>query len=219
MEFQGFSPETFDFLWGIRLNNNRDWFLEHKPEYRKYLYEPMKAMGRDLYEPFRDIPNMVCKVSRIYRDMRMPQPNGPYKESLWISLRQDAEWWGEHPCLYFEIRPEAANYGFVNWHPKTQLLEKYRRDLIRNPQRFAGMIHQVEEATGMVFEGEEFKRKKPVENPALERFMNRKNFFFERSIAPGDELFTSELAERVQKDLVALLPVYRYFMDLEAEGE
>ena len=29
MEFQGFSPETIDFLWGIRMNNNRDWFLEH----------------------------------------------------------------------------------------------------------------------------------------------------------------------------------------------
>ena len=27
--FEGFSPETVDFLWGIRMNNNRDWFLEH----------------------------------------------------------------------------------------------------------------------------------------------------------------------------------------------
>ena len=25
--FEGFSPETFDFLWGIRMNNNREWFL------------------------------------------------------------------------------------------------------------------------------------------------------------------------------------------------
>ena len=29
-EFAGFSPETFDFLWGIRLNNNKEWFAEHK---------------------------------------------------------------------------------------------------------------------------------------------------------------------------------------------
>ena len=28
--FEGFTPETIDFLWGIRMNNNRDWFLEHK---------------------------------------------------------------------------------------------------------------------------------------------------------------------------------------------
>ena len=29
--FQGFTPETIDFLWGIRMNNNREWFLEHSP--------------------------------------------------------------------------------------------------------------------------------------------------------------------------------------------
>lgn len=28
--FTGFTPETIDFLWGIRMNNNREWFLEHK---------------------------------------------------------------------------------------------------------------------------------------------------------------------------------------------
>ena len=41
--FTGFTPETIDFLWGIRMNNNRDWFLEHKKQYVSTLYEPMKA--------------------------------------------------------------------------------------------------------------------------------------------------------------------------------
>ena len=36
-EFKGFYPETIDFLWGIRFNNNREWFTEHKEEYQKYL--------------------------------------------------------------------------------------------------------------------------------------------------------------------------------------
>ena len=43
--FTGFSPETVDFLWGIRMNNNRDWFLAHKKQYVDSLYEPMKALG------------------------------------------------------------------------------------------------------------------------------------------------------------------------------
>ena len=38
--FQGFSPETIDFLWGIRMNNNREWFLPHKQQYIDALYEP-----------------------------------------------------------------------------------------------------------------------------------------------------------------------------------
>ena len=46
--FEGYSPETVDFLWGIRLNNNREWFTQHKKDYANYLYEPTKALGKDL---------------------------------------------------------------------------------------------------------------------------------------------------------------------------
>ena len=54
--FEGFSPETVDFLWGIRLNNNREWFTEHKKDYVNTLYEPMKALGKELFQPFIDRP-------------------------------------------------------------------------------------------------------------------------------------------------------------------
>ena len=114
--FQGFTPETFDFLWGIRMNNNREWFLPHKQQYIDALYEPMKALGKELFEPFLDQPGNVLKVSRIYRDARM-HPAEPYKESLWICIRKDVAWWAENPCLFFEICPEGISYGFILWSP------------------------------------------------------------------------------------------------------
>ena len=49
--FEGFSPETVDFLWGIRMNNNREWFTENKKNYVNYLYEPMKALGQNCSNP------------------------------------------------------------------------------------------------------------------------------------------------------------------------
>ena len=78
--FQGFTPEAVDFLWGIRMNNNREWFAQHKQQYIDTLYEPMKALGAQLFEPFMDKPGQLLKVSRIYRDARMHHPD-PYKES------------------------------------------------------------------------------------------------------------------------------------------
>ena len=72
--FTGFTPETIDFLWGIRMNNNRDWFLEHKKQYVSTLYEPMKALGKDLFAPFMEIPGTILKVSRIYRRLRPTLP-------------------------------------------------------------------------------------------------------------------------------------------------
>ena len=69
--FSGFTPETIDFLWGIRMNNNREWFQEHKKQYVDTLYEPMKALGAYLFQPFLDKPGTLLKVSRIYRDARL----------------------------------------------------------------------------------------------------------------------------------------------------
>ena len=212
MAFTGFAPETFDFLWGIRMNNNRDWFEAHKDDYLTHLYRPMLALGEALYqEPFRSVPGMTCKVSRIYRDMRMPHADGPYKESLWISLRQDAFYWGEHPCLYFEIRPEAAEYGFVIWHPPGAVLERFRQDLSANPDRFLSIAAQCEAATGMTLGGQEYKRRKPCADPRADRFMSCKNLLCSREIAPGAALFDGALADTVRTALQALLPLYHYF--------
>ena len=89
--FTGFTPETVDFLWGIRMNNNREWFLQHKKQYTDTLYEPMKALGQAVFQPFLEKPGNILKVSRIYRDARMHPPR-PYKESLWLCIRHEVDW-------------------------------------------------------------------------------------------------------------------------------
>ncbi len=43
--FTGYSGETLDFLWGIRFNNERSWFLAHKEEYLRCLYQPTMELG------------------------------------------------------------------------------------------------------------------------------------------------------------------------------
>lgn len=139
--FAGFSPETIDFLWGIRMNNNRDWFLAHKDEYERYLYRPMKELGQALFEPFRDIPGLELKVSRIYRDARL-HPPVPYKESLWICIRRHVESWDRNPALFFEIRPEGASCGFLLWRPATAAMESFRQALAGRPGSFPGAAGQ-----------------------------------------------------------------------------
>ena len=208
--FEGFSPETFDFLWGIRMNNNRDWFLEHKPQYIRTLYEPMKALGKELFQPFLDKPGNLLKVSRIYRDARMHPPE-PYKESLWICIRQDVEWWAENPCLYFEINPEGVHYGFFFWHPKPAKMEEFRREIARDPEPFLQLIDQVEAATGVSVTAGEYKRPKPCADPRLERFYRWKD-----QIACtvhedfSEDTFGPELGDRVRDFLMAAMPLLDY---------
>ena len=42
--FTGYSGETLDFMWGIRFNNDRTWFNQHKEEYLQYLYQPTSLL-------------------------------------------------------------------------------------------------------------------------------------------------------------------------------
>ena len=209
--FEGFSPESFDFLWGIRMNNNREWFLEHKPQYVKTLYEPMKALGKELFQPFLDKPGNILKVSRIYRDARLHHPD-PYKESLWICIRQEVEWWAENPCLYFEITPEGVSYGFFIWKFRTAALEAFRQEISARPEEFLQLIRETEEATGLPITAECYKRPKETDNEALKPYFAwRGQVSCTVEEAPNENLFAPELSSRVQAFFEKLMPLYDFF--------
>ena len=209
--FTGFTPETMDFLWGIRMNNNRDWFTQHKGDYVRTLYEPMKELGQAVFQPFLERPGNLLKVSRIYRDARMHPPT-PYKESLWLCIRRDVDWWAENPCLYFELNPEGSNYGFFYWKPRTSMLEDFRRNISAKPDDFLKLISDTEAAVGQPVTAECYKRPKPTDNPALIPYFAWKGQIgCTREIAPGDRLFGPQLEEEVSGFFEALTPLYEYF--------
>ena len=209
--FEGFSPKTVDFLWGIRLNNNREWFLQNKQNYVHYLYEPMKALGWELFQPFVESPGTLLKVSRIYRDARLHHPL-PYKESLWLCIRQDVDWWAENPCLFLEINPEGIDYGFFIWQPRVTTMEAFRQEISARPDKFLKMIRKAEKEAGMSITAECYKRPKKTEDPRLEPY-----FAWKRQIGCirhedfSPDCFTPALTERVAAFFKALTPVYEYF--------
>lgn len=209
--FQGFGPEAIDFLWGIRMNNQRDWFLAHKSQYQEALYMPMKELGQELFRPFREVPGMELKVSRIYRDARLHHPD-PYKESLWICIRRQVEVWSEHPALFFELCPEGGSFGFLLWGPRPAAMEAFRQALTAEPGAFSALARQAEAGTGLPLTAESYKREKPCPAPAAAPYYNWKcRIGAVAELPPGPELFDPALADRVRDTLWAYLPVNEYF--------
>lgn len=148
MSFTGFYPETIDFLWGIRLNNNREWFEAHKADYQRFLWEPMKALAADVEAAFTGVEGLRMRVSRIYRDMRM-HPPVPYKETSWMCLRHDGASWLEHPCLFFELTSEGYSYGLLLWNPRAAAMERWRTQLGDRTEEFLQMAARAERETGL----------------------------------------------------------------------
>ncbi len=209
--FAGFSPETVDFLQGIRWNNNREWFLAHKEDYVNYLYEPMKALGKELFQPFLEKPGELLKVSRIYRDARLHHPL-PYKESLWLCIRQDVQWWGENPCLYFEITPEGISYGFLLWKPSPATMAAIRAYGAENPKAVEMLLSSVEKSTGVPIMAEQYKRPKAAPAPELERVYAWKGCITCTVEEPfGEDAFGPGLKDRVAAFFEKLMPLYDFF--------
>lgn len=214
--FEGFTPETIDFLWGIRMNNNRDWFLEHKKQYVDTLYAPMKELGQLLFEPFLEKPGSILKVSRIYRDARLHHPL-PYKESLWCCIRQDVDWWAENPCLFFEIRPEGVSYGFTLWRPKVTTMDAFRQKIAAAPEPFLGLLRKTEQTTGIPVTAECYKHPKPAPSPALEPYFAWKgDISCIRNEEVSEDLFGPALGDRARMLTEQLIPLYDYFCQVTA---
>lgn len=218
--FEGYTPETVDFLWGIRLNNNREWFLEHKQDYVNHLYAPTKALGQSLGELIADKPGNLLKVSRIYRDARRHYPV-PYKESLWICIRRDVEWWAENPCLYFEINPDRIHYGFFFWRIRPAVMERIRQDMTAHPQEFLKMIRSVERKTGRKITADElYKRPREAPDKKLAPYFQWKG----QIGCVAEEVFTPEtfgpaLGDRVKTLLSQLMPLYDYYNSFTDEPQ
>ena len=112
--FQGFTPEAVEFLWGIKFNNNREWFLPRKEQFLALVDRPMRELGSELFDAIAaEYPKQSLKlhVCRIYRDARRLFGRGPYKDHLWFTIERPHERFEGVPALYFELAPNYFSYG------------------------------------------------------------------------------------------------------------
>ena len=142
--FQGFSGATVDFMWGIRFNNEKGWFEAHKEEYLTTFQRPMKALADEVYGAFTDRHpdlDLICKVSRIYRDARRLFGRGPYKDHLWLSLTRPHEEGCAEPVFWFELGPEGYSYGMGFWQAPAVTMAKFRARMDREPKAMDCLLY------------------------------------------------------------------------------
>ncbi len=216
--FTGFSQEALDFLNGIRFNNNKSWFEAHKKTYLEKVYHPMKALGEEIYKPFEKNSAMMYKVGRIYRDEYFP-PYLRYRDTMWIYVRYEAMYWSKTPTLYFELSPEGAEFGFRISKPEAAVMELFRNRLEEDSANFLKMTNKLEKKHGIVFAGEEYKRKKPCSVPEAEQFFQKKGLSALVRVSAGDELFSEALVSHVNEVFNALVPLNDYFHDIVTQTE
>ena len=218
--FQGFSDQTIDFMWGIRFNNEKPWFEAHKEAYLRTLYEPMKALNREVCAALQDeYPDLglIGKVSRIYRDARRLRGRGPYKDRLWMTIERPSEQWSSHPVFWFELAPEDYSFGMGYYRAPPAVMAKLRTHLDQNPKPFEALVKQFNTHGHLVLEAEPYKRPKGDPGALLYDWYNARSFSLNCKRKHDKILYSPALVEELIQGYRDLMPLYQYFITLESE--
>jgi uncharacterized protein (TIGR02453 family) len=138
-------PQTLSFLKDIALNNNREWFAEHKD-----LYEEAKTNALEFVAHFIKIVSAIdpyipsdtdpkkC-LMRIYRDVRFSKNKDPYKKNfgIWISAKGKN---GNQPGYYMHIEPGHSFLAGGYWMPEADHLKLIRQEIDYNADDFLAIV-------------------------------------------------------------------------------
>ena len=196
--FQGYSQETVDFMWGIRFNNERGWFLAHKDDYQQHLLAPTRELGQAVYEGL---------------SAALPQ------EPLILNVRTGDQDWTGRPTFYFEIAPDYYSYGMGFWAASAALMTRYRQQIDRDPRPLEKLVRAFNRQEVFQMNGPDYVRSKGQVSDLLRPWYQKKSLTLSHEVPLDESLYSPDFASRVTEDLKTLLPFYRYFAALCAAAE
>ncbi len=222
MGFKGFSPEALRFLCENKLHDSKQWFDEHRDEYRKYVYEPFVELVTELAPAMREIDggfitNPSKIISRVRRDTRFTRDKSLYRDNAWIVFLRDKSKMSVSPCYWFEINQHGSSYGVGYYSAMPDTMAQMRKMIIDRHPAFLKALECYESQNEFVIGGECYKRSKfPNEPENLKMWLDRKNIYFENVQHNFDLAFSEELPEVLKRDYRMLKPIYDFLCLVES---
>ena len=123
----------------------------------------------------------------------------------------------ECPVFFFELSAEQYRYGMGFYAATKRALDAYRKQIIKDPVYFAGMVKGIVKNKFSV-EGEMYKRR--IENDLpdnLQGWFQRRNLYLIKSAPVDDLLFTGKISVLIQKEFAVLSPFYNFLWRTKGE--
>ena len=222
--FTGFSQKTVNFMWNIRLNNNKSWFEEHKDEFKRDFQTPMKELGQEVFARITaryGERGFIHKLSRIYKDARRIRDGNLYRDNLWFSVEKPSAGHDENSGIltfWFDLNPEGWSYGLGYYAAKAATMEKLRARIDESTKAFEKLIALLDSQDEFKLDGPEYSRQKQAPTKKTQEWYNKKSFSLIHFGEINDDLFRREFADRLVNGYKFLMPFYDYFAAAENEG-
>lgn len=215
-----FSQRSVDFLFENRLHDSREWFNEHRKDYRIYVTEPMKELILELaptilkIDPLIEI-NPAC-ISRLYRDMRL-HPDSIFRDHIWYTFSRTREQYHALPGFYFSIGAAGISYGCGYYCASAGSMNALRSLMLAGDDSFRQAFLAVENQKTFSLYGDMYKRSKFPDQPEeLRRWLDRKGIGLSCDTNDPGVMFSEKLAKKVASDFRRIAPFYDFCMKAEA---
>ena len=210
-----FEKSSLQYLKDLKKNNNRDWFAETKPTFKKAQdnAKALYAAIRENLEQHDEIDKF--KLFRIYRDVRFSKDKTPYQPHFAGSFSR----LGKHlrGGYYLRIRPGESFLAGGFWQPEKDDLFRIRKEIEMDASEMRGILKDKDYVKyfGGKFEGEELKsapRGFDKEHPDVD-LLRKKGFIAVRNFTDAEVLDPNFLQE-LDKTYKALRPFFDYMSDV-----
>jgi uncharacterized protein (TIGR02453 family) len=223
LEFRGFSKETVKFISGLKKNNNKKWFQDHKQDYETCVLQPARAfvlaMGEKLRMYVPDIvavPKINKSLFRINRDTRFSPDKSPYKTNIGIFF-----WEGSRPRMecsgfYFHLEPSILLLGVGIYMFPKYLFDTYRNSVVhaKYGKDLAEIVAKIKKTKDFQIGGKHYKRVPAgfdLFHPRAELLLfNGFHAGIETSIP--EELYSKKLVNYCWKKFQSLLPLHSWLV-------
>lgn len=215
-----FSQRSVDFLFENRLHDNREWFNEHREDYRIYVTEPMKELILELAPTILKIDPLIeinpARISRLYRDMRL-HPDSIFRDHIWYTFSRTREQYHALPGFYFSIGAAGISYGCGYYCASAGSMNTLRSLMLAGDDSFRQAFLAVEKQKTFSLYGDMYKRSKFPDQPEeLRRWLDRKGIGLSCDTNDPGVMFSEKLAKKVASDFRRIAPFYDFCMKAEA---
>ena len=130
----------FKFFKKLEQNNNREWFEQHKPEF-KTLETTVKQFGEALKDQLNQHDSIDrFKLFRVYRDVRFSKDKTPYKTHFGLTWhRTKPEYRGGY---YLHLKPNDIFLACGFWDPNPADLKRIRQEIDMDADEYRNIINK-----------------------------------------------------------------------------
>jgi uncharacterized protein (TIGR02453 family) len=140
-----FTSDFPAFLRELEIQNDRDWFQQHKARYESVAKKPFEAFVAALIDRMQDLDRRILltprdAIFRLHRDTRFSADKSPYKTHVSAIIspggRKDMQGIG----MYIELGGHHARVYSGAYMPEKESLYRIREKIAAEPERFAALL-------------------------------------------------------------------------------